>query len=264
MTYKTIHYEVLEGHVGVLTLNRPEKINAINPKMIEELNHFWTQCHRDRDARVIVMRGAGERGFCSGLDLKEIVDTYGGETDVCNKLVNSWDFQLPFSNMYRQMRLIPQPIIAAVHGAAIGGGLSFSYTSDIRLASDDAVFRAQYINIGVGGADAGSSYFLWRIVGWGNAAQMILTGDYVPAQDALRIGLVSRLYPKEELFPAAIAMAKRMAEKSRMQLHLTKDALNLAINGINHEDTIRTEDRNQTILSALSNVNEDMGRILRK
>ena len=262
MNYETIKYEI-EDRVGILTLNRPERVNAINPKMVEELNDFWARRHRDTEARVIVMRGSGEKGFCSGLDLKEIVEMSGGETDVRKRILDSWDFQLPFSNMFRQMRLVPQPIIAAVHGAAIGGGLSFAYTCDIRLASDDAVFRAQYINIGLGGADAGSSFFLWRIVGWGNAAEMILTGDKVPAQEALRIGLVSHIYPREELFPTAMAMAKRMAEKSRMQLQLTKDALNLAINGINHEDTIRLEDRNQTILATLSNLKEDMG-ILKK
>ena len=261
MSYETIRYEVEDG-VCVLTLNRPEMVNAISPKMVAELTDFFMKCENDIDARVIVLRGAGERGFCSGLDLKEVMSGLtGGETDPAKKNVHSWNFQTTLSKMFRMMRTIPQPIIAVVHGAAIGGGLSFSYTSDIRLASDDAYFRAQFINLGVGGADMGSSYFLWRIVGWGKASEMMLTGEKVTAQEALRIGLVNHVYSREALLPAAMEMAKNMATKSRMQLHLTKEALNIAINGTNYDDTIRMEDRNQILLGTLVKLNTDVGKL---
>jgi enoyl-CoA hydratase len=254
MAYETILYEV-EDNVGILTLNRPEMVNAINRKMAEELADFWNLRHQDTDVRVIVFRGAGERGFSSGLDIKEVMELHAKRSQPSYTPSEVLEHQTLLSKVFRLMRSAPQPIIAVVHGAAIGGGLSFAYTSDIRLASTDAVFRAQFINIGVGGADMGSSFFLWRIVGWGKAAEMCLTGDKVSAAEALRIGLVNYLYPREELFPAAMAMAKRMATKNRIQLQLTKEALNMALNGIHYEDVIRIEDRNQTILSLGADMN---------
>lgn len=161
---------------------------------------------------------------------------------------NTYIFQRRLSLMFRLMRSAPQPIIAAVHEAAIGGGLSMAYTSDVRLASHDAVFRAQFINLGVGGADMGSSYFLWRIVGWGKAAEMCLTGDKVLAKEALRIGLVNHLYERKDLMPEAMGMARRMSKSSQMALQLTKSAFNMALNGMPYEDTVRVEDRGQTLL----------------
>lgn len=245
MTYETINFEV-DGNVGTLTLNRPQMVNAINRQMTGELIDFWQKRHEDYDVRVIVLNGAGERGFCSGLDLKDMQEMY---TDSQSRTAAAtYHFQRRLSLMFRLMRSAPQPIIAAVHGAAIGGGLSLAYTSDIRLASDDVVFRAQFINLGVGGADMGTSYFLWRIVGWGKAAEMCLTGENVAADEALRIGLVNYLYPRDQLLPRAMAMAKRMADKSQMALQMTKSALNMALNGMHYEDAVRVEDRGQAIL----------------
>jgi enoyl-CoA hydratase/carnithine racemase len=155
--------------------------------------------------------------------------------------------QNKFSNTIKLMRTCPQPVIAAVHGPAMGAGMSFALAADVRLASEDAFFNAQYINIGVGGADMGSSYLLWRIVGWGHAAEMCLTGDRVPAAEALRIGLVNHVYAREDLLPAAMAMATNMVSKSKLGLRLTKDAFNAALNSPSLEDVARMEDRNQTL-----------------
>jgi enoyl-CoA hydratase/carnithine racemase len=110
--------------------------------------------------------------------------------------------------------------------------------------------------VGVGGADMGTSFFLWRIVGWGKAAEMLLTGDKVPADEALRIGLINHLYPnKEELFSAAMKMATTMASKNQFALQLTKSALNMALNGLNYEDAVRMEDRGQTMLAMAFGIN---------
>jgi enoyl-CoA hydratase/carnithine racemase len=247
MDYETLLYET-EGEVGILTYNRPRVVNAINLKMLEELNAFWQERQRDFDARVIVVRGAGDKGFCSGLDMKaaatEFAEADGptGET-----LFRGQNF---FSNVMRLMRTCPQPIIAAVHGPAMGAGMSMALAADVRLASEDAFFNAQYINIGTGGADMGSSYFLPKIVGWGRAAEMCLTGDRVFAQDAYRIGLANHVYPREELMPAAMAMAANMCSKNVLGLQLTKDAINAALNGSSLEDANRMEDRNQALIIA--------------
>jgi len=249
MSFKTLLYDV-EGEIGILTFNRPEVVNAVNTEMLAELTDFWQERQEDFQVRVIIIRGAGEKGFCSGLDLKQtsaIGDGLArGEGGFVPEAV--YNGQKHFSKVACLMRTCPQPIIAAVHGAAMGGGLSFALASDVRLASEDAMFVAQYINIGLGGADVGSSYFLWRIVGWGRAAEMCLTGSRVYAEEAYRIGLVNHLYPREKLMPAALEMAANMVGKTKMGLRLTKDALNAGLNLSSLEDTVKIEDRNQAFL----------------
>ncbi len=247
MDYETLLYET-EGEIGVLTYNRPRIVNAINVRMLDELNMFWLERQRDYAARVIVVRGAGDKGFCSGLDMKAVATEFmpeGGAT-----AATTFEGQNLFSNVIRLMRSCPQPVIAAVHGPAMGAGLSMALASDVRLASEDAFFCAQYINIGTGGADMGSSFFLPKIVGWGRAAEMCMTGSRVPADEAYRMGLVNHLYTREDLFPAAVAMAREMCSKNDLGLRLTKDAFNAALNGSSLEDANRMEDRNQALIIA--------------
>lgn len=257
MEYETITFET-EGEVGILTLNRPGVVNAVNRKMMEELNSFWLERQQDFETRVVVMAGAGDKGFCSGLDMKDATNpegfAKGGLTPE-----NSYNNQSRFSNILRLMRVCPQPIIAAVNGYAMGAGLSFALASDVRLASPDAVFCAQYINIGLGGADLGSSYFLWRIVGWGRAAEICLTGCRVDAEEAYRIGLVNHVYERGELLDQARSIAQVMVSKSKMGLRLTKDALNASLNIGSLEDANKIEDRNQAFLIISGLVSGSLG-----
>lgn len=243
MEYTTLDF-VKDGPVGILTLNRPGVINAINMDMLSELNRFWQRMQNDYDTRVIVLKGAGEKGFCSGLDLKAAADF----TKADFTPENIYNNQRLFSSNIRLMRTCPQPIIAAMHGPVMGAGLAMACASDVRLAGDDAMFCAQYINIGTGGADMGSSYFLWRIMGWGRASQMCLTGERIQAPQALQTGLVTSVYSKEELFAAAMTMADTMVSKSKMGLRLTKEALNAGLNLSSLEETCKMEDRNQAYL----------------
>jgi enoyl-CoA hydratase/carnithine racemase len=245
MAYETLLYET-EGEIGILTYNRPRIVNAINLQMLDELTDFWLERHQDFDTRVIIIRGAGEKGFCSGVDLKSASTDFAAEGGAPTP-ESIFNGQNKFSNVIKLMRTCPQPVIAAVHGPAMGAGMSFALAADVRLASEDAFFNAQYINIGVGGADMGSSYLLWRIVGWGHAAEMCLTGDRVPAAEAHRIGLVNHVYAREDLLPAAMAMATNMVSKSKLGLRLTKDAFNAALNAPSLEDVARMEDRNQAL-----------------
>ncbi len=181
MDYETLLYET-EGEVGILTYNRPRVVNAINKLMLDELNDFWSERQRDFDTRVLIVQGAGDKGFCSGLDMKAAAVEFHEGVPTAESVYNG---QNQFSGIIRLMRTCPQPVIAAVHGPAMGAGLSFALASDVRLASEDAMFCAQYINIGTGGADMGSSFFLPKIVGWGRAAEMCMTGDRVPAAGGL-------------------------------------------------------------------------------
>jgi len=139
MDYEAIAFET-EGEVGILTYNRPKMVNAINRKMLEELYDFWQARQRDFATRVIIVTGSGEKGFCSGLDMKSAMEfaPEGGPTGA-----SIWEGQIHFSGIIRLMRSCPQPIIAAVHGPAMGAGLSFALAADVRLASEDAFFCAQ-------------------------------------------------------------------------------------------------------------------------
>jgi enoyl-CoA hydratase/carnithine racemase len=247
MGYQTLLYDV-DGEIGILTYNRPTVVNAINSRMLEELCEFWRERQEDFDVRVIIVRGAGEKGFCSGVDVKEFSTPEDGPVKDKSVAEAVYNTQTRFSSVIRMMRSCPQPVIAAVHGPAMGGGLSFALAADVRLASENAMFCAQYINIGLGGADVGSSYLLWRIVGWGRAAELCLTGARISADEALRIGLVNHLHQKDALMPAALEMAGTMVSKTRMGLRLTKEALNAGLNLCSLEDAVKVEDRNQAFL----------------
>jgi enoyl-CoA hydratase/carnithine racemase len=156
MKYQTLLYET-RGDIGILTYNRPKMANAMNRQMVEDLIHFWQERMADQKTRVIITTGAGEKGFSSGADLKET-----GELQKNKEALTTDNFffgQSRFSFLYRLMRSCPQPIIAAVNGPALGGGLSLALASDIRLANEKAWFQAQYINIGLGGGRHGLQLF---------------------------------------------------------------------------------------------------------
>ncbi len=246
MKFETLEFET-DGAVGKLVLNRPERLNAINSVMLEELNAFFSRA-QDLDCRVLIMTGRGDRGFCTGLDLKEASDPESGLLSGGFGGDNLYSKQRRFSGIIRGIRECPQPVIAAVNGAAMGAGLSLALAADVRLASTGAIFCASYINIGLGGADMGSSYLLWRLVGWGRAAELLLTGRIIDAEEAFRIGLANHVYPPEDLMSKAEEMAREMAAKSPWGLKLTKDALNVGLNIGSLQDALSLEDRNQVLL----------------
>lgn len=242
MEYQTISYET-KGPVGVLTLNRPQCLNAANEAMSRELKNFFYERLEDLETRVLVLTGAG-KGFCAGLDMKESMANVppGGYHP---KL--AYERQRYFSDIIILMRQVPQPIIAAINGAAAGAGFSFALASDVRYAAPEAKFSAAYINIGVGGADLGSSWLLPRAVGSANAARYLMTGDLFNADEALRIGMVQAIFDREKLMDEAMKLAQVMAGKSPLGLRLTKEALDRNIGGATLEDAIRLEDRNQAM-----------------
>jgi enoyl-CoA hydratase len=245
MSYETIIFEQ-DGPVGTLTLNRPERINAMNYQMRDEMRAFFMDRLADTDCRVIVITGAG-KGFCSGLDLKDSTIT-SDKNQFTPKV--AYELQRRFSDIILFMRRCPQPVIGALNGAAVGAGLSVAMACDLRLAAPGARFSAAYINIGTGGADMGSSWLFTREVGTGNAARYLLTGDFFGAEEALRIGFVQAIAEKDKLMDQAMAIAKNMAGKSPIGLRLTKEALDRNAGGMSLEDAIRLEDRNQAMCIA--------------
>jgi enoyl-CoA hydratase/carnithine racemase len=244
--YKSLIWETVEPGIGLLTLNRPEFYNAVNGDMMIELEDFWRLRLNDEQTKVIIIKGAGEKGFCAGLDMKwAINDTKKHQGDVWA----NFRFQARLARINLAMRRAPQPIIAMVHGAAAGEGFSFTLASDIRVITPDARFCAAYINIGLGGADMTCSYFLPRLIGAGRAYEFMLTGDFMSCEEAVNLGLVSKVVPREELYDAALTFARKLMTKNPMGLYLTKEAINMNLDAGGLEQAICMEDRNQVMLT---------------
>lgn len=245
MRFETIEYELYKEGIGLLSLNRPRIYNAVNIKMMEELEEFWTERLYDLSTHVIVLKGNGDRGFCAGLDMKE---TMKMASDM--NIDQFYRFQVRLGRLTLAMRKVPQPIICIVHGAAAGLGFSFALASDIRILSKDARFSAAYINIGLGGADMACSYFLPRLIGAGRAYEFMLTGNFMSSEEAMALGLASRLAERETSMEIALDMADVMNSKNPMGLRLTKEAINMNIDAGGLEQALNLEDRNQTLLVA--------------
>ena len=243
MDYETIEYEIIEDGIGTLSLNRPRRYNSVNQKMAEELEAFWRDRLYDLDTHVILLRGNGKRNFCAGLDMKAVMKMMPEmNADMFYR------FQARLARITSAMRQAPQPIVCAVHGAAVGLGFSFALASDVRVISTDSRFSAAFINIGLGGADMACSYFLPRLIGAGRAYEFMLTGGFMSAEEALSLGLVSRLVEADQLMETALELAREMNSKNPMGLRLTKEAINMNMDAGGLEQALNMEDRNQTLL----------------
>lgn len=257
--YETLRVE-REGHLTWLTLDRPDALNAMNRTLIRELGDFFWKLHDDRETRVLALRGAG-RAFCAGLDLKE---QGGGENDVTGSVQGGLRSQRQVSELVMLMRRAPQPIIAAVHGPACGGGFALALASDVRIAGASARMNAAFIRIGLSACDVGVSYFLPRIVGASVASELLLTGSFIDAARAERVGLVSRVVPDAELEGAARAMAEDMLRNSPIGLRLTKECLKHSIDAPSLEAAVAMEDRNQVLAAQTSDFREGVVAFLQK
>ncbi len=228
-----------EGGVARVTLNRPERLNALNRDLVAALRGYFEARYEDHETRVIVLQAAG-KNFCAGLDLKEdrtsdrpVEERLRGQTNI--------------RDIYKAMRRCPQPIVCLVQGAACGGGFSLALASDIRIFAASARLNAAYLTIGLTGGDMGSSYFLPRLVGTALASELLLTGRFIHADEALQRGLCSRVVPDAELAQAADDLVAAMLASSPMGLRLTKDALNFAIDAPSMDAAMAMEDRQQIL-----------------
>lgn len=248
--YKSIIWEQVGDGIGLLTLNRPQAYNSINGEMLDELEEFWQTRLYDLDTRVIILKGAGEKGFCAGLDMKYTIEN----ASQMGNPAEFYKFQARLGRLNLAMRRAPQPIIALVHGAAAGLGFSFTLASDIRIISPDARFCAAYINIGLGGADMACSYLLPRIIGAGRAYEIMYLGEFISSQEAVDLGMISRVTEKDALYDTGLEMAKKMAGRSPLVLRLTKEAINMNLDAGGMEQALNMEDRNQVLLSMASGI----------
>ncbi|MEY2455763.1 MAG: enoyl-CoA hydratase [Acidimicrobiaceae bacterium] len=251
-----------QDHVRVLTLNRPERLNAMSIDLVIELYDALEATGADNDCRVIVLTGAG-RSFCSGLDLKDygIIPNIDG-LQVGQIAQRSMRY---YSRLIPLMRHLPQPVIAAVNGPAYGGGMCLSLGAELRIASESAVFNATGIVNGLTSTEMGVSFLLPRLIGAAHSNDLLLTGRVADAAEALRMGLVSQVVPDGELLDAALAVAARICEFSPYGVSMTKDVLWVNLETTSLDSAIEIEDRNQLMLGFTENLPEairafDQGR----
>ncbi|CAN5295756.1 enoyl-CoA hydratase-related protein [soil metagenome] len=214
--YETISVEK-RGKVAVLTINRPDKLNALNKQVHTEGVSALDKLRRDETVRVLVITGAGEKSFIAGADISE----FEGQTPVTQRdLFHEKTF-------FNSIDAFPKPVIAMVNGFCLGGGNELAMACDLRICSENARFAQPEINLGImcGG---GGTQRLTRLVGEGRSMEMVLTGDMIDAQTAEKIGLVNHVYPAAELESKTMELAEKIAEKAPIALQLSKEAVKLA------------------------------------
>lgn len=239
-----------DGAIGYLTLNRPDRYNAVDMEMLCEFEEFITARMYDNTVSVIILDGGDAKGFCAGLDMQTFGPQIFDMQPEC-----AYNAQVRLSRMMLGLRKIPQPVICCIHGAAAGIGFSLAMASDIRILAENARFCAAYINIGLGGADMASSYFLPRLIGSGRANEFLLTGNWLNAEEAMNLGFASRIVQRQEMIETAAGLATVMAGKNPLGLRMTKEAININMDAAGLEACLHMEDRNQMMLAFGMHIN---------
>jgi len=238
-----VEFEELEDGIAGVTLNRPEVLNAIDGALLDGMDAALDKLSGGT-YRVAILTGAG-RGFCAGMDLSGTGEPW--VKPAATRLKTTWDSQARLADQYTCLYELPIPVIAAVNGAAVGGGLSFALHSDIRIASEAARFGSVFIKPGLSSMDMGTSYLLPRIVGAGIARELMLTGRIIDAHEAFRIKLVSEVLPQERLMGAALEVAREIAANNPYGVWQTKTGLNAALDAPSLRHAQELENRIQVL-----------------
>jgi enoyl-CoA hydratase/carnithine racemase len=232
--------------VAVVRLNRPERLNAINETMQSELRCILADLAADRTVHAVVLTGAG-RGFCAGIDVRDFGPSAPEATAPALDRIR---FQESMAALTEAIRALPQPVVAAVNGPCVGAGLALCLAADIRICSTAASFGDAAILLGLSGAEMGMSYHLPRIVGTSVAADWMLTGRTVSAEEADRRGLVSELVEPDRLADRAVELASLIAGLAPLSVQLTKRALQVNTDAASLASALELENRNQVIAHA--------------
>lgn len=255
MPYQTLTVDHLDG-IDRLTLNRPDRLNAINPQMCDELQDYFGSLQFNHEVRVVLLEGSG-RAFCAGYDIKDAGGVSGGP-------VPGLRFQRQVSEVYMRMHRCPQPIICLAHGATTGGGLAFALASNVRIITPDTRMNVAMVKLGLTGCDVGISYFLPRAVGPSIAAELMMTGRFIDAERAERLGLVSAVVAKEELAATGLEMANDMLKTSPLGLRLTKEGLRISVDAASLEAVVALEDRGQILCASAGFFDEGIDAFMTK
>jgi enoyl-CoA hydratase/carnithine racemase len=239
------------GPIEILSLDRPQWLNAISPEMVTELRAYFEGLIDRLDVRVVLLRANG-RAFSAGADLASVAFAEPG----AGRAQRQMAMQKLYSGLIKAMRDCPQPIVGLLHGAACGAGFSLALACDVRYAAPNTRLNAAYIRVGLGGCDMGAGYLLPRLVGLSNASEFLLSGRFIEAERAKAIGLVSDVVPEDRLLDAGLEFAADMLKASPMGLRMTKETLNLQIDAPSLEAGLVLEDRQQVILLETSDHRE--------
>lgn len=247
--------------VAVLTLNRPEKLNAMDVTLVAELHAALDEVGGDRGVRAVVLTGAG-RGFCAGLDLAG----YGAAPDSEGRgaVGSGFATQQHIAGLIPHLRSLHQPVIAAVNGPAAGGGLALALGSDVRIAAQAARFNVAFVRIGLSGCDIGVSWMLPRLIGASRAWELMLTGRVIDSGEADRIGLVTRVVPDGEVVDAALETAALIAANSPWGVRMTKEVAWSQLEVGSLQAGIDLENRTQVLSSFTQDMREAMAAFLEK
>lgn len=244
----------VEG-IALVTLNRPDKLNAMTSELVQALHETLDTISIDSSVRVVVLTGAG-RGFCAGLDLGGYGTAPGRPQP--GKVEAGFATQKHIASLIPHMRSIPQPIIAAVNGPAAGGGFALVLGSDVRLASHEAKFNAAFIRIGLSACDIGTSWLLPRLVGAARAQELMLTGRIFDAAEAEKIGLVLEAVPGSALLDRAYEKAAEIMLNSPIGVALTKEGMWSALEIPGMQAAIDLENRQQIMATFSDDAQETL------
>ena len=233
------HHDTATG-VATLTLDRPERLNALTFEVYAELRDTFAALDTEPGVRCVLLTGSG-RGFCSGGDVEDIIGKLFGRS--AEQLL---EFTQMTCDVVANMRRCRRPIVAAVNGTAAGAGAVLAAASDIRFASDAARITFLFVKVGLSGADMGISWLLPRLVGQGNASELLFTGDFITAQRAYEMGLYQRVLPADQLLPAARAFAELLSRGPADALAVSKRAIALESHmtldeALDHEARVQAE-----------------------
>jgi len=257
----TLRVDQPEEGITRITLDRPDRLNALNAALVGELHEVLDTVARDRSCRVVILTGAG-RGFCAGLDLHG----YGSAPDAGGRgqVEDTFGIQTHIAALVPKLRGLPQPVIAAVNGPASGGGLALALASDIRIASDSARFNVAFVRLGLSGCDIGVSWLLPRLIGASKAWELMLTGRVIDAAEADRIGLVLAVVPDAELLDAVLRTARLIAGNSPWGVRMTKEVMWSQLEVGSLQAGIDLENRTQVLSSMTGDMREAVAAFLEK
>ena len=217
---KSFLYELSDAGVATITLNRPERLNAITFDVYRELTETFAALREEKDVRVVVITGAG-KAFCSGGDVHDII----GEL-FARDMQGLLDFTRLTCALIHNIRALPQPVIASLNGTTAGAGACIALAADMRIASETAKIAFLFVKVGLSGGDMGAAYLLPRIVGLAKATELLMTGDFVSAAEAAAMGLYNRVVPADSLAATTKEFAERLASGPAFALAKTKEMLN--------------------------------------
>lgn len=236
----TFLYEQDKHGIATITLNRPERLNALTFEVYRELTDTFAALRDERDVRIVIITGAG-RAFCSGGDVHDII----GEL-FSRDMEGLLEFTRMTCELIQNIRALPKPVIASLNGTTAGAGACIALAADLRIASEDARIAFLFVKVGLAGTDMAASYLLPRVVGLSKATEILYTGDFVTAAEAERIGLYNRVVPASELTRATRDFAERLARGPAFALGKTKEMLNREFH-MDFETALESEAQAQAI-----------------